>query len=61
MNPHASALGKKAKGVAKTLTDEQREYRRQQLEAARKKRWPKRKKRNTANTEWSESRSSQTK
>lgn len=39
MNPHASALGKLAKGIPKTLTPEQREFRRRQLEEARKKRW----------------------
>ena len=37
-NPAAVALGRMAKGVPKTLTDEQRTFRAQQLAKARKKR-----------------------
>lgn len=37
-NPAAVALGRMAKGVPKTLTDEQRTFRAQQLAQARKKR-----------------------
>lgn len=45
MNKAAQALGRLAKGVPKTLTDEQRRFRAAQLAAARKKRHkkPKRK------------------
>lgn len=38
MNKAAQALGRLAKGVPKTLTDEQRKFRAAQLAAARKKR-----------------------
>ena len=38
MNKAAQALGRLAKGVPKTLTDEQRKFRAEQLAAARKKR-----------------------
>jgi hypothetical protein len=38
-NPHASALGKLAKGKKKTLTNEQREQKRKVLAELRKKRW----------------------
>lgn len=38
MNKAAQALGRMAKGVPKTLTDEQRKFRAQQLAQARKKR-----------------------
>jgi len=38
MNRAAQALGRLAKGVPKTLTDEQRKFRSEQLAAARKKR-----------------------
>lgn len=38
MNKAAQAVGRLAKGVPKTLTDEQRKFRAQQLAAARKKR-----------------------
>lgn len=38
MNKAAQALGRLAKGVPKTLTDEQRMFRAQQLAEARKKR-----------------------
>jgi hypothetical protein len=37
-NPAAVALGRLARGVPKTLTDEQRTFRAQQLAQARKKR-----------------------
>lgn len=45
MNRAAQALGRRAKGVPKTLTDEQRKFRAAQLAAARLKRHkkPKRK------------------
>jgi hypothetical protein len=36
----AQALGRLAKGVSKTLTRAQRRQRREQLAAARAKRWP---------------------
>ena len=38
MNKAAQALGRLAKGVSKTLTDEQRKFRAEQLATARKKR-----------------------
>jgi hypothetical protein len=38
MNKAAQSLGRLAKGVPKTLTDEQRKFRAEQLAAARKKR-----------------------
>lgn len=38
MNKAAQALGRLAKGVPKTLTDEQRKFRAEQLSEARKKR-----------------------
>lgn len=38
MNKAAQALGRLAKGVPKTLTDEQRKFRAEQLATARKKR-----------------------
>ena len=38
MNKAAQALGRLAKGVPKTLTDEQRKFRAEQLAAARKNR-----------------------
>ena len=38
MNAAAQALGRLAKGVPKTLTDEQRKFRAEQLAAARKNR-----------------------
>jgi len=38
MNKAAQALGRLAKGVPKTLSDEQRKFRAEQLAAARKKR-----------------------
>lgn len=38
VNKAAQALGRLAKGVPKTLTDEQRKFRAEQLAAARKKR-----------------------
>lgn len=38
MNRAAQALGRLAKGVPKTLTDEQRKFRAEQLADARKKR-----------------------
>ena len=38
MNRAAQSLGRLAKGVPKTLTDEQRKFRAEQLAAARKKR-----------------------
>lgn len=41
MNKAASQLGKRAKGVSKTLTDEERARRRQSLAEVREKRWPK--------------------
>ena len=49
MNKAAQALGRLAKGVPKTLTDEQRKFRAEQLAAARKNRHkkPKRKAGNT--------------
>ena len=45
MNPHASALGKQAKGVKKTMTPEAVAARQDNLIAARKKRWPAKKRR----------------
>ena len=39
MNTAAQTLGRLAKGVSKTLTRAQRRQRRDQLAAARKKRW----------------------
>ena len=41
MNKAASELGKRAKGVPKTLTEEQREAKRKVLAESRKKRHPK--------------------
>ena len=42
MNRAAQALGRLAKGVPKTLTRAQRRQRREQLAAARRKRWARR-------------------
>lgn len=44
-NKAAVLLGRMARGVKKTLTDEQREFRRRQLAKARLKRWTKKRKR----------------
>ncbi len=38
-NKHASALGKLSKGKPKTLSDQERQNRRDRLSEARKKRW----------------------
>ncbi len=56
MNRAAQALGRRAKGVPKTLTPEQREQRRRQLAEARKKRHPKKGKGRTPNVRLSDSR-----
>lgn len=40
-NKAAQALGRRAKGIPKTLTDAERERRRASLAKARKKRWKK--------------------
>lgn len=39
MNKAAQALGRRAKGVPKTISEEEREARRQRMAAARAKRW----------------------
>lgn len=56
MNRSAQALGRLAKGVPKTLTDEQRKFRAEQLAAARKNRHkkPKRKAGNAAMSDHAE-------
>jgi ribosomal protein L44E len=41
MNKAAQALGRLSKGKPKTLTKQQREFRRKQMEFARAKRWVK--------------------